>query len=230
MNPAARPDTVDPAIKTRVLIVDDHAVVRIGITARLAIEPDMIVCGEAETSAEALRQIEALAPDVVILDLSLAGGSGLDLLKSLQAHGSKAKVLVVSGQDEAIYAERCMRAGASGYLSKTEAVHRIVDGIRCIRDGGHCLSNAITARIQGHLSAHQGNARAHPLQALSDRELQIYEALGAGLTVKGIAAKFSLSHKTVDTYRTKLKQKLGIEDSHQLTRHAMLWLLEQVRG
>lgn len=230
MSTASKPDTVGHAIKTRVLIVDDHAVVRIGITARLEIELDMIVCGEAETVADALRQIDALEPDVVILDLSLTGGCGLDLLKHLHAQGSKAKVLVVSGQDEAIYAERCVRAGASGYLNKNEAVNRIVDGIRCVREGGYCLSNAITARITGHVSSRQDDARTHPLRVLSDRELQIYEALGAGLTVKGIAARLCLSDKTVDTYRARLKQKLGIDDSHQLTRHAMLWLFEKVRG
>ncbi|HEX5052261.1 MAG TPA: response regulator transcription factor [Planctomycetota bacterium] len=216
------------AARTRVLIVDDHAVVRLGITARLEIEPDLEVCGHAATTTEAKRHIEHLRPDVVILDLSLEAGSGLDLLKDLQAHGDKTRVLVVSGLDEAIYADRCVRAGASGFLSKTEAVDRIVEGIRCVHNGGFWFSEAVTNQIMAHLSSRKPDS-GDPMRSLSDRELQVYEAIGAGLSVKQIAARLFLSPKTVDTYRSKLKQKLGLDNSQQLARHAVRWALDQTR-
>ena len=215
--------------KTQVLVVDDHAVVRVGVCARLAIEMDLEVCGQAATANEAMKLIEALEPDVVILDLGLEGSSGLDLLKDLDRRGCKTKVLVISGQDEAIYADRCVRAGAYGFLSKSLAVDEIVDGIRCVRRGDYYVSKAVASQIFGRLSSSRDKPNTDRLAGLSDRELQVYEAIGFGLSVKEIGVKLFLSPKTVDTYRAKLKQKLGLDSSQLLTRHAMLWALEQTR-
>ena len=216
--------------KTRVLIVDDHAVVRAGIAAVVAAEPDMEVCGEAANANEALRLVETLQPDIAILDLGLDDSSGFSLLKDMQSRGSPTKVLVVSGRDETLYAHRCVRAGAFGFLNKGLALEEIVEGIHRVRDGGYCLGATVTAEILGSVSSRPGTSDAEQVQGLSDRELQVYEAIGAGLSVKEVAARLTLSPKTVDTYRTKIKQKLGLNSSQLLARHAVLWASEQMRS
>jgi DNA-binding NarL/FixJ family response regulator len=227
--PTARRQTDPvPNRRFRVLIVDDHPVVRHGYGQRIALEPDMQVCGEASTAHEALEQIESLRPDIALIDLSLANGDGLDLIKDIKARGEHVRLLVISAHDESVYAERCIRAGAHGYLQKNEAIDKIVAGIRRVMAGDYFLSDAASAQaLRKALSANPDEQAASPVESFSDRELQVYELIGQGLTVPQIAEKLFLSPKTIETYRAHLKGKLNLKTSNELTRHAIQWVLER---
>lgn len=216
-----------PAKTIRVLLVDDHPVVRRGYAQRISIEPDMESCGEAATAHEAFQMAETLGPDVMLIDISLGEGNGLDLIKDLKSRGDRAKMLVVSGLEEEVYAERCVKAGAHGYLNKADAVDCVVDAIRQIARGGYYLSESMTnLALQWALSGEKKTDS--PLGKLSDRELQVYELIGQGLTVNEIADKLFLSPKTIETYRAHLKEKLKLKNSAELTRHAIRWALQRV--
>ncbi|MEX2215933.1 MAG: response regulator transcription factor [Phycisphaeraceae bacterium] len=211
------------------LIVDDHPVVRHGFAQRLNVETDIEVCGDAGAAHEALRQADALQPNVIMVDISLEEGSGLDLIKDLKSRGDDVRILVVSSHDEDVYAERCLRAGAHGYLHKGQAIDRIVEAVRQVARGGYYLSSDVASRALK--LALVGNAApapsSSPVDLLSDRELQVFELLGQGMTVNGIADKLFLSPKTIETYRAHLKLKLNLANSSALLRHAMQWVLER---
>ncbi len=220
------PSDQEQTTQIRVFIVDDHAVVRHGLTQRLDLESDMEVCGEASTAHEALKEMNTTVPDVVLVDLSLDDGNGLDLIKDIKSRGDQTRVLVVSGHDESAYAERCVRAGAHGYLHKKEAVDEIVDAIRTVAADNVYLSDATAARTLRRVLSGKVDPDASPLDTLSDRELQVYELIGQGLTVNEIADKLFLSPKTIETYRAHLKEKLNLKNSNELARSAMQWVLE----
>ncbi|MCB1007900.1 MAG: response regulator transcription factor [Acidobacteria bacterium] len=210
----------------RVVIVDDHPIVRAGLASLIDSESDLSVCGQAEDAREALRVIEREQPDLVLVDLSLKGTSGLELIKHLTDR--PVKVLVVSMHDEATWSERALAAGALGYVHKSEATRDIVQAIRRVMTGRPYVSDSIAERI---LRKMVGTAvpepSEDPVSALSDRELEIFQRIGEGKTTQEIGDSLCLSPKTVQTYRQRIKQKLGLENAAELSSQATRWVVER---
>jgi DNA-binding NarL/FixJ family response regulator len=209
----------------RVLIVDDHPVVRDGLAAVLATEPDLEVCGEAEDVAGALVQVRSARPDVAIIDISLKNGNGIDLIKRLQACKNSVRILVWSMYPEDLYAERALRAGAKGYVHKGRATREILDALRAVLAGKVYLSGDQADRLLQRLVGAQAMERS-PIDTLSDRELQAFELMGQGLTTEAIAQKMRVSPKTVDTFRTRIKEKLRLSNITELIQRATRWVME----
>ena len=208
--------------KTRVFLVDDHPIVRRGFQLLLSMEPDLMVCGEADSGPAALEKILALKPDVAIVDLSLKGGSGLELIKQLRAQALKLKVLVFSMRDEGIFAERALRAGADGYITKEEGTEKAIEAIRVLMQGKRYLSNELAEKIMDALvGATPGTESA--VQSLSDRELEVLELIGDGLGSREVARKLHLSIKTVESHREHIKAKLGLSRATELVSYAFNW-------
>jgi len=211
--------------KYRILIVDDHPIVRRGLRELVADEPDLEVCGEAEDVSQAIEQLETARPDVVVVDLTLKSGHGLELIQEIRARNNRIKMLVSSMHDETLFAERALRAGAAGYVSKQESPDKIIDAVRQVLRGEIYLSTRMASRLL-HRVATGERLEKHPIQNLSDRELEVFEMVGQGLTTKQIARKLDLSHKTIETHREKIKAKLNLRNSTELSRHATQWVLE----
>ena len=209
----------------RILIVDDHPLVRTGFAQLIGDTPDLEVCGEASDMAEGLKQVGALKPDLAIIDLSLAGGSGLDLIKHIKAQDYSTLMLVASMHDETLYAERVLAAGARGYINKQEAQDKIILAIRQVLSGKVYLSERMTERLLAGMVSGSNNKR--DIEALSNRELQIFDLIGQGMSVSNMAEHLTLSVKTIETHQTNIKKKLGLSSAHELTHRAIRWLLEQ---
>ncbi len=211
--------------KWRILIVDDHPIVRQGLSALIAHEPDLEVCGGAEDVPDALRQVEQTRPDLVVVDISLKNGHGIDLITEIKERHERVKMLVWSMFDEKLFAERSLRAGALGYVNKQESIDAVVDAIRQVLQGEIYLSSRMTSRllhrIRGDTALEQD-----PVENLSNRELQVFEMLGRGLTTQQIARRLCLSPKTVDTHREKIKTKLNLSNAAELSHRAVQWVLE----
>ncbi len=216
-------DSIAPE-KIRVLIVDDHPIVRQGIKMLLDQEPDMLVCGEAESAAEALANIEKSKPDVAIVDLTLKESSGLDLIKDIKIRYPKLSVLVLSMRDETFYAERVLRAGALGYITKEEGTEKVVEGIRRILDGEVYVSEKLSARIVKEWVSGGVGATEPSIEKLTDREMQVFELIGNGLPTREIAKKLHISVKTIDSHREHIKDKLNIDNAADLLKHAIQWV------
>jgi DNA-binding NarL/FixJ family response regulator len=215
---------------TRIVLVDDHDLVRQGLAALFDDVPDMDVCGEAAEYDEALRLIESEVPDIAIVDITLKGGSGLELIKQIEARFGSVKVLVLSMHDETLFAERVLRAGARGYLSKAEPGDKVVEAVREIVGGRIYLSNEVTDKIL-HRVVVGGEAETQSLvESLSDRELEVLELIGRGMTTRQIAEDLNLSKKTVDTYRDHLKKKLQLKTANELIRYAVTWTMGRQNG
>ena len=209
----------------RILIVDDHPLVRAGFAQLIGDCPDLEVCGEAGDMAEAMRQIEATRPDLAIIDLSLAGGSGLDLIERVHARDEGLLMLVASMHDETLYAERVLAAGARGYINKQEAQDRIILAIRQVLNGKVYLSPAMTERaLNGMVDT---GAEKRDIDSLSNRELQVFELIGRGHSASRIAEQLNLSVKTIETHQAHVKKKLGLDSAHELTQRAIRWVMEQ---
>ncbi|MGC1275104.1 MAG: response regulator transcription factor [Planctomycetaceae bacterium] len=213
-------------VKKRVLIVDDHPVVRQGLALLIDQQPDLEVCAEADSVVEAFNRYTESQPDLVIIDLSLKDGSGIELIKEIKARNEHAKMLVSSMHDESLFAERVLRAGAKGYISKQEATGNIVEAARQVLDGRVYLSTQMSDQMLHRMVASGEDADRSPIDSLSDRELEVFEMIGQGLTTRQIATKLDLSPKTVETYRENIKAKLNLPNGTALTRHAVQWLLE----
>lgn len=210
--------------KTNILIVDDHAFVRRGLRDFIEREPDLSICGEASGRIEALTLCAKTSPHLALIDISLGSDSGLDLVKDIAVQFPAVKMLVLSMQDEMLYAERVLRAGASGYVSKNADPERLIEAVRCILSGGVYASAAVQQKImQSVRSAEPGD---DPVQQLSDRELTVFEAIGKGRSTVEIAEAMHLSIKTVETYRARIKTKLHLDSSTELVRHAVQWSLD----
>ena len=210
-------------VRRKVFLVDDHAVVRNGLAELINQAPDLIVCGEAGSAEEALPLIDAAKPDIAIVDLALGETGGLELLKSLKARHPELPTLVLSMHDEAYYAERCLRAGAKGYIMKKEAIEQVEKAVRQVLDGKIYVS----AKMSDHflLALTGGEAVGEsPVARLSDRELEVFESIGQGLGASQIARKLKLSVKTIETYQAKLKEKLHLKTTSQLFQHALHWV------
>lgn len=210
----------------RILIVDDHPIVRDGLAMLIGQQKDMEVCGEAETVGGALEQIRQTRPDVVIVDIILKEGSGLDLIKRIQMFDESILILVSSMHNERLFAERAIRAGAKGYVTKQVASRKMIEAIRAILTGKIYLSEEMSQRIL-HNAADGGGAEGSPVESLSDRELTVFELIGQGFSTKKIAEQLHLSVKTIETYREKIKEKLNLENAAELTSHAVRWVLEK---
>ncbi len=210
---------------TKVFIVDDHPVVRLGLAEVINREADLTVCGEAADVTEAMRKMEASHPDVVIIDISLEGESGIELIEHIRARWPSVKMLVSSAHDERVFAGRVLRAGAMGYLSKREALTKIVEALRQVLRGEVYLSPQMATVLLQRVAAGK-SLDLDPVEALSNRELQVFEMIGQGLTTQEIARKLQVSPKTVESHREGVKMKLNLRNSAQLTRRAFQWVQE----
>ncbi len=210
--------------KYRVLIVDDHPLVRRGLAELLAAEKDLEVCGEAADADEAVRLIEQRKPQVVVLDLSLKNSNGIELIERIKARDNGVRVLVSSMHDESLFAERVLRAGGMGYINKQEPIEKLILAIRQILQGDVYLSPRMAGRL---LQAAVGAPLyRNPIETLSNRELEVFQFIGQGMTTKQIAQKLELSPKTIETHREKIKSKLNLANSIELSRHAVRWVLQ----
>ena len=208
-----------------ILLVDDHPLMRKGLAQTLSNEVDLNVVGQVDSAEEALEQLDDLAPDLAIVDISLPGMSGMELIKHLQSRAPDIKILVVSRHDETLYAERCIRAGARGYMMKLEAGDEIVKAARQVLNGRIFVSEEINERLLQSM-AEGGRERIgqSPLEVLSDRELEVFELTGHGASTRDIAERLHLSVKTVESYRARIKKKLQLDSANELMKHAVQWV------
>jgi len=211
--------------KYRILIVDDHPLVREGLRHLVANERDLEVCGEADDSAEALRQIKNTGPDVAVVDISLKSSHGIDLIEEIKRQNDRIKVLVSSMHDETLFAERCLRAGAMGYINKEESPAILIGAIRQVLRGEIFLSQRMTNRILKRVGGMR-TVEHDPIELLTNREVEVFEMLGQGLSTKQIARRLDLSPKTIESHREKIKQKLNLANSSELVRRATQWVIE----
>jgi DNA-binding NarL/FixJ family response regulator len=212
--------------KHRVLIVDDHPVVRRGLNALLADEPDVEVCGEAEDVEEAIERVGVTEPEVVVVDISLKNGNGIRLISEIKARYPDVRCLVWSMFDDNLFAERALRAGAAGYINKREPTERLIQAIRMVLRGEVYLSEPMTRCLVERISGGQ-DLNEDPIHRLSDRELEVFELIGHGNTTQEIAAKLHLSPKTVEAHRERIKLKLDLKNGVELNRRAVQWVLEK---
>jgi DNA-binding NarL/FixJ family response regulator len=212
---------------TRVFIVDDHPAVREALGIRIGRQADLEVCGEAADMTEALRMIPSAKPDVAVIDISLKNSSGLDLIKRIKDRSDHIRILVWSMHSDSFYAERALRAGACGYISKDHATSTIIDAIRCVRAGKVWLSEDMTAKMLQRSVGRTGTEAPLAVEALSDRELDVFRLIGDGMKTADIATRLHLSIKTVETYRDRIRQKIGLKDGAELARYATQWTLEK---
>jgi DNA-binding NarL/FixJ family response regulator len=213
-----------PSAKARVLIVDDHPLVRLALADLVNREPDLVCCGEAGTPDEALKAMAERRPDAVVLDLRLKHADGLDLIKTLQAQFPAVPLLVVSQLDESLYAGRALRSGARGYLMKEQAITEVLNGLRTVLSGEIYLSPALTLHMLRDIFKGKPAEDAQPSNSLSNRELHVLQLLGAGKRTRDIASALHLSVKTIDSHREHLKHKLRLPDSSTLTHYAREWV------
>lgn len=212
---------------SRVAIVDDQPIVRRGLAALFSRQPDFELCGEAGTFTEGLQACRQYRPKVVILEIVMREGSGLELIRELTAADDDVAVLVCSMHDETLYAERALRAGAKGFISKFEPAEKIVDAARRILGGRVYLSDQMTDRMLCRSVGSPADADKNPIESLSDRELEVFVQVGHGVTTRQIAENLHLSPKTIETYRENIKAKLNLRNGMELTQHAVKWVLEQ---
>lgn len=209
--------------KKKIYIVDDHPLMRKGMAMTLENSVEFEVCGQSESAEEAMGEIPDLKPDGCVIDISLPGMNGIELVKNLLAQIPSMKILVVSRHDEELYAERAIRAGAKGYLMKLEAGEVLVSAVRQIMNGGIYLSDNIGSQLIMKIASGQ-SAGDNPLEILSDRELEVFELTGKGLSTKDIAQRLHVSVKTVDTYRARIKEKMQLKTANELIRKAVQWV------
>lgn len=212
-----------PSPKTRILIADDHPMVREWLVHLINQEPNLTVCGEAADAAQTLQVIQALRPDMAVVDLSMEGSHGTDLIKQITARYEKLPVLVLSMHDEPLYAERALRAGARGYVTKREGAEKIRQAILRVLDGEIYVSETVDARILKEASAGRSIRAGLSVDNLSDRELAVFQLLGNGYGPSQIADELHLSVKTVEGYMARIKEKLLLKDARQLVQQAIQW-------
>jgi DNA-binding NarL/FixJ family response regulator len=210
--------------RARILLVDDHAVVRYGIAQLINRQNDLVVCGEEEDASRAMSAIGTLKPDLVIADISLKDSSGLELMRNIKAQHPGLPVLVVSVHDESIYAEIAFRAGALGYLMKQEAVDKILTAIRRVLAGSIYVSDVQAARMLQQQVRGQNTIQESPVKSLSDRELEVFQLIGQWKKTKDIASQLHLSIKTIEYYREQIKKKLNLKSAAELTHYATSWV------
>jgi DNA-binding NarL/FixJ family response regulator len=214
------------AKKAMVLLVDDHPIVRQGLTQLIDQEPDLGVCGHAENANGALHAIATNRPDIVILDISLDGRDGLEVLKDIRMSDAALPVLVLSMHDESLYAERALRAGANGYIMKQEATERVLHAIRRIRGGEVYVSDRMAKRLLKQIVSSPVAGKS-PMEALTDRELAVFRLIGKGRGTREIADDLHVSVKTVESYQAHIKEKLSLKNARELVQHAFQWVTRE---
>jgi len=211
--------------KKRIFIVDDHPIVREGLSLMMNREPDLMVCGEAEEATTALQAITATRPDFLIVDISLNGPDGLDLLKSIRLRFPNLPVLILSMHDESIYAERALRAGAHGYIMKQEASEKVMFAVRQILDQKVYVSDRVANRMLQQYINGSPMEEHSPVAVLSDRELEVFRLIGEGHSTRMIADELHLSVKTVESYQAHIKDKLSLRNGRELVQRAIQWTI-----
>ena len=219
-----RHETSSTVARSTIFIVDDHPIVRQGLALLINREPDLTVCGDAEEAGSALRLIEELQPDLIVVDISLNGPDGLDLLKNIRTRFPNLPVLILSMLDELLYAERSLRAGANGYIMKQEATDRVLVAIRCILGGEIYVSDRMADRmLHRFVGGAQQVEQRSPISDLSDRELEVFRLIGDGHGTRQIAQELHLSVKTVESYQAHIKEKLSLKNARELVQRAIQW-------
>ena len=209
----------------RVMIVDDHPAVREGLAVRISSQTDMVVCGEAADVAEAMERLSDARPDVVVVDIQLKTGDGLDLVRRIAARNDSIRILVWSMYPDRVYAERALSAGALGYINKEHTTGRIIEAIRRVRDGNIYLSEEMAQHMLSRAAAGNRALPQSPTESRSDRELEVFRHIGDGLSTSEIAERLRISTHTVETHRQRIKEKLGLATAVELTRAAIGWVL-----
>jgi DNA-binding NarL/FixJ family response regulator len=209
--------------RARIMVVDDHPIFRRGVCELIAAEPDLEVCGEAGDAPEAMRRLEQDRPDVVVVDLSLKSGHGIELIEQIKARDETVRMLVCSMHEESLFAERALRAGALGYLNKQETSDKLIDAIRHVLQGEIYVSSHVAKRLLHTLVGGTAPGR-DPVENLTNREMEVFQMIGQGLTTKQIANRLHLSPKTVEAHREKIKTKLNLANSAQLSHRAFQWV------
>jgi DNA-binding NarL/FixJ family response regulator len=215
---------------TRILIVDDHPLVRLSLREFIRREKDLEVCGEAEDREQALAAAVATKPHLAIIDLTLKTSNGMELIKDLRDRHPEIQVLVLSMHDETIHAERAIRAGARGYITKQEATTKVMVAIRQILNGEIYWSEKAAAKIASKIAGPANSVTGSPVDCLTDRELQVFEMIGAGKSTRQIAASLHIDVSTVETYRARIKEKLSLKDSLALLQFAIRWQIGNAQG
>jgi len=213
--------------KRKILLVDDHPIVREGMALLINREPDLVVCGEAEEAMGAMHVLASARPDVLVVDISLNGPDGLDLLKNIRITYPTLPVLILSMHEESIYAERALRAGANGYIMKQEATEKVLVAVRRILSGEIYLSDRIANKMLKHYITGCGTLRNSSIADLSDRELEVFRLIGDGHATRQIAEELHLSVKTVESYQAHIKEKLSLRSARELMQHAIQWNMNE---
>lgn len=217
----------DKRQKHKIFIVDDHPIVRQGLSQLINQENDFSVCGEASDIPSALQAIQAHTPDVVIVDISLGQSSGIRLIEDILFMDPSYRILVLSMHDESLYAERCFKAGARGYIMKQEPPEEVILAIKKLLDGELYLSDQLSNKLLHKFVAKQVDISSSPLESLSNRELEVFQLIGQGLRTRKIAEQLNLSVKTVETYIDHIKKKMNFDNSHMLILHAVQWFMSE---
>ncbi|HET6425167.1 MAG TPA: response regulator transcription factor [Planctomycetaceae bacterium] len=212
--------------KTRIFVVDDHPLMRDGMTLLISGEADLQICGSAGSMQDAMKQVASAEPDLMVVDLSLKDGLGLDLIKSVKERFPKIRMLVVSAFEENLYAERALRSGASGYVNKQECDTTLLQAIRVVLAGRRYVSDEILQRLIDHAIDGTSTDTGDPVERLTDRELEIFRLIGQGATPAAIAKKLHISPHTIDSHRENMRHKLGVTNGRELMQRAMRWVLE----
>jgi DNA-binding NarL/FixJ family response regulator len=210
--------------KTRVMLVDDHPILRRGLAQMINLEADMMVCAEAEDGPKAFELAGTANPDVAVIDVCLKGGNGIELVKNLKARFPDLPTLVLSMYDESLYAERALRAGSLGYIMKEEAIEQVLVAIRRVLQGEIFLSDKMKAKVLQQLATGKAKTVMSPIEALTDRELEVFRLIGEGHSTRQIAGELHLSVRTVEAYREYIKAKLNLKNSTELVQHAFHWV------
>ena len=210
----------------KVLIVDDHPAIREAIFLKISRQPDLVVCGEAEDTIEALRLVENTKPDMAIVDISLKNGFGIDLVKRIRDRDDHIRMLVWSTHNESLYAERALKAGAQGFISKDQATDKIIVAIRRVLEGNIYLSETMSQKILHRTVSPRQNFTNTPIELLANRELQVFRKIGEGNTTSQIAEQLHLSIKTVETYRNRIRDKLELKNGTELSNYATRWMIQ----
>jgi DNA-binding NarL/FixJ family response regulator len=213
--------------KNRVLVVDDHPIVRQGLSLLINREADLMVCGEAEDARMAMQAITTARPDILVVDISLNGPDGLDLLKDVRTRYPELPVLILSMHDESIYAERALRAGAQGYIMKQEASEKVLVALRRILNNEIYVSERIANRMLQRYIGSPSDGRASSISDLTDRELEVFRLIGEGHSTRQIAEQLHISVKTVESYQAHIKEKLSLRSARELVQHAIQWSISE---
>lgn len=216
--------------KTRIYLVEDHSLIRRGLAGLINAETDMEICGEADNTATATKDISTLTPDLVIADISLRGNSGLELIKNIKAFNKTIPILVLSMHDENLYALRVLKAGALGYVMKQENITKVIEAIRRVRKGQLYVSDRVSHQMLNHITGNDTGQNSSPVSSLTDRELEIVELIGSGLPTREIAGRLHISVKTVETHKAHIKEKLNISNGAKLVQFCVSWVEEKRRG